>query len=169
MTLTRRDWLAMACAAAGSLSTLPSLAAGSTVKVTLWDRGANSMRIPDHENMMGMKGAGHHMPMSPMGMAVSRRSVPKGPVTFAVRNGSKTMVHEMVVAPVRDSTKQLPYDASKMQVDEEAAGHLGEVADIEPGKAGTLTLDLKPGLYILYCNVPGHYVRGMWTLLTVKA
>ena len=26
---------------------------------------------------------------------------------------------------------------------------------------------LKPGLYILYCNIPGHYVLGMWTLMTV--
>jgi uncharacterized cupredoxin-like copper-binding protein len=27
---------------------------------------------------------------------------------------------------------------------------------------------LKPGRYILYCNIPGHYALGMWTLLTVK-
>jgi uncharacterized cupredoxin-like copper-binding protein len=150
---------------------LPALAASSTVKVTLWDRGAHSMQMPGQEHMMGMPGMkgmhgmGRH---GPMGLELSVRSVPKGTVSFQVRNGSKIMVHEMVVSPVKDGTKQLPYDAAKMQVDEDAAGHLGEVAELEPGKSGALTLDLKPGVYILYCNVPGHYTRGMWTLLTVK-
>ena len=27
--------------------------------------------------------------------------------------------------------------------------------------------DLKPGRYMLYCNLPGHYMAGMWTLLEV--
>ena len=74
----------------------------------------------------------------------------------------------MMVLPVEDATKQLPYDADKMQVDEEAAGTLGEVAETEPGKTGTVTLSLKPGNYLLFCNMPGHYMMGLWTMITVK-
>ena len=62
----------------------------------------------------------------------------------------------------------MPYNAADNRVDEEAAGDLGEVADLEAGKSGTLTLDLKPGLYAVYCNIPGHFMAGMWTVLEVK-
>ena len=29
------------------------------------------------------------------------------------------------------------------------------------------TLTLKPGKYLLYCNLPGHYIAGMWTVIDV--
>lgn len=35
------------------------------------------------------------------------------------------------------------------------------------GKGGSLTIDLKPGQYILYRNVTKHHVLGMWTLINV--
>jgi uncharacterized cupredoxin-like copper-binding protein len=31
----------------------------------------------------------------------------------------------------------------------------------------TLTADLKPGRYVLICNLPGHYAMGMWFPLVV--
>ena len=34
-------------------------------------------------------------------------------------------------------------------------------------ESGSVTVDLRPGTYILYCNVAGHYVMGMWTSVTV--
>ena len=45
--------------------------------------------------------------------------------------------------------------------------HLGEVPDLGPGRAGSLTLQLSPGTYLLICNQPNHYKAGMWTKLTV--
>jgi len=50
---------------------------------------------------------------------------------------------------------------------EEASGYLGEISDLDPLASGALTLTLKPGTYILFCNLPGHYMAGMWTLVTV--
>jgi len=44
---------------------------------------------------------------------------------------------------------------------------LGEVSELDPGASGELGIDLAKGSYILYCNVPGHYMAGMWTILTV--
>jgi uncharacterized cupredoxin-like copper-binding protein len=38
---------------------------------------------------------------------------------------------------------------------------------MQPNAEKTITLDLKPGVYLLICNVPGHYAAGMWTPLTV--
>ena len=42
-----------------------------------------------------------------------------------------------------------------------------ETTDLDPGKGGTLTLDLQPGHYILICNQPGHFMHGMKADLTV--
>jgi uncharacterized cupredoxin-like copper-binding protein len=117
---------------------------------------------------MGMGKAGNDMHMAPMGVQVSAATVPAGEVTFNVTNTSKQMVHEMVISPIKDTVTQLPYDKEGNKIDEDAAGHLGEVSELEPGKKGALKITLKPGSYLLYCNIPGHYVLGMWTVLTVK-
>lgn len=170
MKLTRRKWFAMASGFIATVSAGHALARSSVIKVSLWDKGAMSMNMLGHGQMMGM-GMGQPgtlMPMGPMGLTLSTHTVKAGAVTFDVTNTSKEMVHEMVVSPIKDSNQPLPYIEAANKVDEDAAGHLGEVAELEPGKKGALTITLKPGRYILYCNIPGHYALGMWTLVTVK-
>ncbi|MEO6352679.1 MAG: hypothetical protein ABI575_05510 [Oxalobacteraceae bacterium] len=170
MKLTRRKWLTITSAFVAIISSGQSFASGKVIKVSLWDRGASAMNMLGHGPMMGMgMGAmGKDMPMAPMGIKLSSQTVAAGEVTFEVKNASKQMVHEMVISPLKDANDPLPYMKDSDKVDEDAAGHLGEVAELEPGKSGALRLTLKPGRYILYCNIPGHYVLGMWTLLTVK-
>lgn len=162
--------LALVSTLALALLTGPAFAAGSLVKVSLWDKGAQSMAMAAKGPMMGMAmgEAGGKMPMAPMGIKVSTHDVKAGAVTFTVHNASTQLVHEMVLSPVKDAATALPYDKNGQKVDEDAAGHLGEVAELAPGKGGSLTVDLKPGRYILYCNIPDHYVLGMWTLINVK-
>jgi uncharacterized cupredoxin-like copper-binding protein len=171
MKLTRRNWLMLVGGCAATLSAGQAWARGSVVKVSLWDNGASAMRMLGHGEMrgMGMARKGGKMPAAQMGVRASSHTVPAGEVTFEVTNSSKHMVHEMVVSPVKDTKIPLPYDKAGNHVDEDAAGHLGEVDELQPGKKGVLKLTFKPGTYILYCNVPGHYAMGMWTLLTVKA
>lgn len=136
--------------------------AGTTVNVSLWDKGGN-MEMPTNAGM-GSKS----MSMATMGIKLSTMSVPAGDVTFKATNDSKDTEHEMIVAPVPAGGKPLPFNAAQDRVDEEAAHSLGEVEGLDPGKSGTLTLKLKPGKYVLYCNIAGHYKAGMWTLLTVR-
>ena len=147
---------------------IPALTAGTVVKVDLWDKGANSMDMLAQGLMLGMGEKDADMSKATMGITVDPQNVPAGEVTFEATNSSKDTVHEMVVAPVADPSVPLPYDKAQQKVDEDAAGHLGEVAELEPGQTGALTLILKPGEYILYCNIPGHYAVGMWTLITVR-
>jgi uncharacterized cupredoxin-like copper-binding protein len=152
-----------------------AVAGGTTVNVSLWDKGrmadrmmGNLADMPDGMGMgMGMQGAMNGMEMAAMGIQTDLASVPAGEVTFVVLNDSLGMVHEMIVSPVAAVGQALPYDADNYRVDEEAAGHLGEVAELDPGAGGSLTLTLSPGTYILFCNVAGHYALGMWTLITV--
>jgi uncharacterized cupredoxin-like copper-binding protein len=73
----------------------------------------------------------------------------------------------MIVVPVPSAGQPLPYVAAEDRIDEDAAGHLGEVSELDPGKSGSLTLDLTPGKYLVLCNIPHHFMAGMWKLLTV--
>jgi uncharacterized cupredoxin-like copper-binding protein len=125
------------------------------------------MGMLDQGMMLGMGMMGGDMSKATMGIDAAPQTMPAGEITFEVTNASKNLEHEMIVAPVKDPNQPLPYDESAKRVDEDAAGSLGEVAELKPGKSGTLKLTLEPGKYILYCNIRGHYVLGMWTLITV--
>jgi uncharacterized cupredoxin-like copper-binding protein len=150
-----------------SIATVSILAAfparaDATVSVSLWDK-------PEMDMATGLgHGMGGEMSTASMGVTAKPVSVSAGTVTFEVTNDSKDTVHEMIVAPLKAADEVLPYDENGGRVDEEAAGHLGEVAELAPGAKGALTVDLKPGSYILYCNIPGHYMGGMWTVVEVK-
>src|SRR4051794_29820990 len=67
----------------------------------------------------------------------------------------------------QDPTKPLPYIENENRVDEDRAGDKGEVSKLDPGHSGSLTVPLKPGKYLLICNVPGHYEAGTWAEFTV--
>jgi uncharacterized cupredoxin-like copper-binding protein len=154
-------WLASVLAVSASLPAR----ADTTIKVTLWDKPA-IMSAGMQMNMgMGMHG---NMSMAGMGINVDTKSVPAGKVTFDVLNASKDTIHEMIVSPIRDLNVTLPYVAAESRVDEDASGDIGEVSELDPGGAGSLTIDLKPGQYVLFCNVPGHFSSGMWTTIDVK-
>ncbi len=137
--------------------------ADSTVHVFLWDAMSSmdmtdTHKIEDHANRLE----------DAMGIAASATAIPAGPVTFVVTNTASDAAHEMVVSKLSAPDATLPYDPAAMRVDETAAGSVGEVAELAPGATGTLSVALEPGTYALYCNVPGHYAAGMWTLVTVE-
>jgi uncharacterized cupredoxin-like copper-binding protein len=170
MNISRRSAAALLALSLPLLmSAVGALAAETTVHVSLWDNGANSMDNMGMTAPMGfaMEGMSMAAEKATMGVKVDVTSIPAGKVTFEVTNDSKDIVHEMLVSPIVDDKTPLPYLADEDRVDEDAAGHLGEVSELEPGKSGALTVDLKPGRYILFCNIPEHYVLGMWTLIEV--
>jgi len=117
----------------------------------------------------GMMGPGFGMGRGMMGMMSIRTNtatVKTGKVTFEVANLSRSILHEMVVVAVDNPAAPLPYDYNTGQVPEKQVKMLGETEEMQPNAEKTLTLDLKPGSYLLICNVPGHYAAGMWTPLT---
>ena len=101
-----------------------------------------------------------------MRIVLDQDSIRPGRVTFHAENQSKKLVHEVIIAR-DDGAKELPMDAKHARVIESRIRRLGEIADLAPGKSGKLTLTLKPGTYLLFCNEPGHYQDGMFTKLTV--
>ena len=146
------------------LAISPALA-DSLVKVTLTDKNVAT----DLSKSMGL-GSGMNGDMSKaiMGVTINPPSVLHGMVKFNVTNSSTSVIHEVIVSPLADAAKPLPYLDKDFKVDETAAVHLGEVSELNPGKSGSVSLELKPGKYILFCNIPGHYMAGMWTTLDVR-
>ena len=103
---------------------------------------------------------------------VAQKELKAGKVTFDVTNKGADMQHEMIVVQLTpqqaaDPTT-LPYNEDSATVDEEKINDRGEVSELDPGKEGSLTLDLQPGDYMLLCNVPGHYKAGMYTIIHVS-
>jgi len=150
---------------AAALSTLISTAALAepVVTVTLIDKvGSSTSEVPE----MGM-GTGGDMAMAKMGVNASPRQVRPGPVTFKVTNLASQIVHEVIVARLPEGTEKLPYDEKTMLVDENALQSFGAVKEIDPSRSAAMTVTLKPGKYLLYCNLPGHYMAGMWTVIDV--
>ena len=105
-------------------------------------------------------------------------SIGHGKVTFAATNTGPDDPHEMVILKTDLGVHELPASAEG-KVDEEAAGlkAVGEIEEFDPGKTGTITLDLAAGRYVLVCNIipdepdgtkESHYLKGMSTEFTVK-
>ncbi|KRB18295.1 MULTISPECIES: sulfocyanin-like copper-binding protein [Mesorhizobium] len=161
-TISRRVALGLVAATlmAGSAG---AAQAAELVQVSLWDKGAST------EMPMGLAYAmpGLDLSKATMGIKASPGAVKAGKVTFNVKNDSKDTVHEMIVMYLADPRKPLPYVEAENRVDEDKAGDKGEVSELDPGKSGTLTVELKAGKYLLICNVPGHFGAGMWTEFTV--
>lgn len=117
------------------------------------------------QGMMGFgRGAGGQ---GMMAIRTDAGTVEAGKVTFAVTNRSTNLMHEMLVVAVANPDVQLPYDRDEQRINEDRIKSLGETEEMMPGASKDLTLDLKPGTYLLVCNLPGHYAAGMWTVLTV--
>ena len=138
--------------------------AAAIVQVSLWDKGAST------EMPMGLAyGApGLDLAKATMGIKALPGAVKAGEVTFNVKNDSKDTVHEMIVMFLAEPGKPLPYLEAENRVDEDKARDKGEVSELDPGKSGALTVEMKAGKYLLICNVPGHYGAGMWTEFTVE-
>jgi len=154
-----KSWSRAAVIAAAMLSLTPKTSwAATVVNVSMFDKGAAAAMAGG----LGYGTPGIDMSKASMWMKLSTDSAKAGVVTFKVTNNSKDTVHEMIVIPVKNVNQPLPYDEEENRVDEDKAGHMGEVEELKPGSSGSLTVALKPGHYLLICNVPGHFGAGMW-------
>ena len=92
----------------------------------------------------------------------SASTVAAGKVTFSAVNAGKAE-HEMVVVRTDKKPSQLLKGNEASE-----AGSAGEISETKPGAAKQVTLNLKPGHYVLLCNVPGHFKAGMFKNFIVK-
>ncbi|HEX3241653.1 MAG TPA: plastocyanin/azurin family copper-binding protein [Solirubrobacterales bacterium] len=92
-----------------------------------------------------------------------------GLTTVEAPNEGKTE-HELVLFKTDMNPAKLPTNSSG-EVEEEKLDKLaetpGEIPDVEAGDTKSADLELTPGKYVMFCNLPGHYAAGMYGTLTV--
>ncbi len=161
--MTLRKSLVAAALAASLFA--PAAFAETVVKVTLIDKMSGGDLSKPMGLGLGMKA---DMTTAPMGVAVNPKTAAPGAVRFDVTNLASSLVHEVQVARITDENQVLTYDQSRNKVDTERLEILGNVSEIMPNKSASLIIDLAPGRYLLFCNVAGHYMAGMWATVEVK-
>ena len=93
-------------------------------------------------------------------------SLSAGKANIEVANrGPQT--HELVILRTDSPSNRLPVRGDRV-LEHEAGKNYGEVDDLAPGQRRSLSASLPPGHYVLICNLPGHYERGMRAALTVQ-
>jgi uncharacterized cupredoxin-like copper-binding protein len=93
--------------------------------------------------------------------------VAAGAVRLSIRNQGPDE-HELLV--VREGSRPLPLRRDGLTVDEDAVAK-SKAGSVEPGAPGSvrpLTVNLRPGRYVLFCNMSGHFMGGMHTELLVR-
>jgi uncharacterized cupredoxin-like copper-binding protein len=101
--------------------------------------------------------------LSEFAIAPSVRAVPAGSVTFSVSN-TGNVEHEFVILRTSAAADALPQEGAEAS----EAGLVDEIEGIKSGEAGSLTVDLASGHYVVICNLPDHYAAGMYADLTVN-
>jgi len=103
------------------------------------------------------------------GMAIvsSAAEIHSGETTFDVTNKSEGTLHEFLIARLDTSPDRVPFNETSGTIKESALTGVTELGDLEPGGSSSMTMDLAPGKYLLFCNLPGHFKSGMYEVLTV--
>jgi uncharacterized cupredoxin-like copper-binding protein len=93
---------------------------------------------------------------------LARSNAPAGGVVFDIDNEGPS-THELVVVGTNLPPDGLPLRPDGLTVEEDSPllQSIGENGDIGLGDRRTLTLQLSPGRYVLFCNLEGHYLGGM--------
>jgi uncharacterized cupredoxin-like copper-binding protein len=93
--------------------------------------------------------------------------VQAGSVVLHVENQGPDS-HELVI--VRAQSLSLPLRSDGLTVNEEGLQPqtVGVLEGGQPHDVRELDLRLKPGRYVLFCNMSGHYMGGMHTMLVVR-
>jgi uncharacterized cupredoxin-like copper-binding protein len=91
-----------------------------------------------------------------------------GDVIFHLHNDGPS-THEINVDRTDLAPEQLPLRADGLSVDENSPllTRIGSIEIVEAGDAANLKVNLKPGHYVLYCNLEGHYLGKMHATLDV--
>ena len=103
-------------------------------------------------------------------ITASTNSVPAGTVTLQVKNHGPS-THEINIDETSAGPGALPLLANSLQVNEDSSSlhNVGSLSGIRVGTTQDLTLRLKPGHYVLFCNLEGHYLGGMHVALEVTS
>jgi uncharacterized cupredoxin-like copper-binding protein len=94
-------------------------------------------------------------------------TVPAGTVTFNARNDG-VVPHNFRLVRTDLAPDALPVDTETSMVDEGQLEKLARSEDLAAGEVEQIVVDLEPGSYVMFCNIPTHYQVGLYAGLTVE-
>lgn len=156
-------------------------------------RGAAALALPAALVVSGCGSSDSSTQAAATPAATPTATATAAPATTAVRDGALTVkATEYAFSPTAitadagkleltlDNAGAIEHEVVVLKTDEPADGlkgsggrvseddSVGEVSETPAGAKKSTTLDLKPGRYVLVCNIPGHYMSGMRATLTVR-
>ena len=95
------------------------------------------------------------------------KHIASGNVTVTVTNKGPDD-HELII--VRATTARLPLRTDGLTANEEKLTPIIALSlePATPGSVRTAHVQLRPGRYVLFCNMAGHFMAGMRTTLVVR-
>lgn len=154
-------------AGCGSSGTTTTVTDHQTTTVFVPGTGGDTASAPAGDSSTGGGSAGGPLSfdMGDLFFKPDTATAAAGSVKVSVSNIGAT-THEWVLAKTDLDPASLP-TLPNGEVDEEQLDSPGEIPDVAPGASGDTALDLKPGKYVYFCNLPGHYAGGMYGALEV--
>jgi len=142
----RRRW----CALAPSVATVLAISACGTAARAGAGASGTVIAVTEHD----------------FHISTSIAHVSPGEVSVRITNQGPDE-HELIVAPWRKGG--LPMRSDGFTVNEETLqkSEPGSITPQQPGGTENLRLHLATGRYVLFCNMEGHYMGGMHTMLVV--
>ena len=98
---------------------------------------------------------------------VSPRTLQAGNVVIRATNRGPDQ-HELIVARVRDSKLPLRSDGLTLSEEKLEKSTVGVLEPGQPNSVRELHVQLKPGHYVLFCNMSGHFMGGMRADVVVR-
>ena len=107
--------------------------------------------------------------MHDFGIKLSRHLVSAGKVVLHVTNNGPS-THEINVDLTPYRAGEIPLKRDGLTAAEDAKGlkRIDSIEQVNLHHTGDLTLDLRPGRYVLWCNLEGHYLGGMHETFDVR-
>ena len=101
-------------------------------------------------------------------ISLSSTTLTTGSHTFNItNNGDET--HEFVIVKTDLADDALPTVGDEIDEESDQFTAVDEVEDVTSGSSDkSLTADLAPGHYVIFCNITGHYNKGMHVVFTVE-
>lgn len=122
---------------------------------------------------IGLQGCGADPPDGPsvaklveFTVELSSAPVRLGTNTFVVSNDGQ-QEHELIGFKIDRPVAELALTADG-DLNEEVLTSVTDGPNLAPGSSTTRVVALKlPGTYLLLCNLPGHFKKGMYTIVTL--
>jgi len=108
-----------------------------------------------------------HVTLDEFHVSLDSTTIGSSNVTFQISNTGHEK-HEFVILRTDITPDALP-TLNDGKVPEEGTDivHVDEIDGVSPGQQKDLTVNLKPGTYLLVCNYPGHVHSGMAAFFVV--